>query len=82
MRFIKGFLLAVTGLFIMITLLSLLMPSKVMTVRSVTIHGTAERVFEEIKDLKNWKHWHPVFMQDSNTISISTPLNVAGAAGI
>ena len=82
MRFIKGFLLAVTGLFIMITLLSLLMPSKVMTVRSVTIHGTAERVFKEIKDLKNWKHWHPVFMQDSNTITISTPSSGINAFAI
>ena len=70
MRLIKGFIIAVTGLFVMITLLSLLMPSKVMTVRSVVIHGTAGQVFTQIADLKNWKRWHPVFMQDSNTIEI------------
>ena len=73
MRLIKGFILAITGLFLMITLLSLLMPSKVMTVRSVVIHGTTKQVFAEIADLKNWKHWHPVFMHDSNTIEISDP---------
>lgn len=73
MKFLKGFVLAITGLFIMITLLSLLMPSKVMTVRSVVIHGTTEQVFAEIADLKKWKHWHPVFMQDSNSIQISDP---------
>lgn len=73
MRLLKGFVIAVTGLFIVITLLSLLMPSKVMTVRSVTIHGTTQQVFQEIKDLQQWKHWHPVFMQDSNSISISNP---------
>ena len=73
MRLIKGFIIAVTGLFIMITLLSLLMPSKVMTVRSVVIHGTTPQVFSQIADLKNWKRWHPVFMQDSSVMEFSTP---------
>jgi len=73
MRFLKGFVFAITGLFIVITLLSLLMPSKVMTVRSVVIHGTTQQVFAEIADLGNWKRWHPVFQQDSNTIEISNP---------
>ena len=73
MKFIKGFVLAIAGLFIMITLLSLLMPSKVMTVRSVVIHGTTVQVFAKITDLNNWKYWHPVFMQDSNSIQFSSP---------
>lgn len=73
MKFFKGFVIGITGLFVMITLLSLLMPSKVMTVRSVVIHGTTANVFNEIADLNNWKHWHPVFKQDSNTIKISNP---------
>ena len=73
MKFLKGFVLAITGLFIMITLLSLLMPSKVMTVRSVVIHGATEQVFAEIANLKKWKRWHPVFMQDSSAMQISDP---------
>lgn len=73
MKFIKGFVFAIAGLFIMITLLSLLMPSKVMTVRSVVIHGNTEKVFAQIGDLKKWKHWHPVFMQDSIDMQISDP---------
>lgn len=73
MRLIKGFILAVAGLFIVVTLFSLLMPSKVMTVRTVVIHGTAEQVFAKISDLQKWKQWHPVFMQDSAAMHISDP---------
>lgn len=73
MRFIKGFILGITGLFIVITLFSLLMPSKVMTVKTVVIHSKPENVFVEIADLGKWKHWHPLFTQDSSLIKISIP---------
>ena len=73
MKLAKGFLLVFIGLAIMITLFSLLIPSRVMTVRTVMIHASPEKVFEQIADLKNWKHWHPVFMQDSNLVQVSSP---------
>lgn len=73
MKHVIGFFFVIAGLFIMITLVSLLMPSKVMTVRSVVIHVSDSTVFSEIKDLRNWKHWHPVFMNDSSGVIISTP---------
>ena len=73
MRLIKGFILAVSGLFIVVTLFSLLMPSKVMTARTVVIHGTSEQVFAKISNLQQWKYWHPVFMQDSAAMHISEP---------
>lgn len=71
MRLIKGFFFAVAGLSIVVTLFSLLMPSKVMTVRSVVIHAKSDKVFSEIADLEKWKHWHPVFMQDSTSMHFS-----------
>ncbi len=73
MKFVKGFILAIIGLFIVVTLFSLLMPSRVMTVRTVIIHATPEKVFTEIADLQHWKNWHPVFMQDSAAMQISVP---------
>lgn len=73
MRLAKGFILAIAGLFIVVTLFSLLMPSKVMTVRTVVIHAKAEQVFAQIADLHQWKKWHPVFMQDSAAMYISEP---------
>ncbi len=68
MRLIKGFLLALAGLFIMITLLSLLIPSKVTVSRGVEMNAGAKKIFTEISVLKNWKHWHPVFKNDSVNI--------------
>ena len=73
MKLAKGFIFAIVGLFIMITLISLLMPSKVLTARSVVIHAPADRVFASINDLKEWKKWHPVFMNDSTAIQFSDP---------
>ena len=60
-RLVKGFILALTGLFIMITLVSLLIPSKVMVVRGVVINSNAKKVFAAISNLHNWVHWQPVF---------------------
>ncbi len=71
MRLIKGFILALTGLFIMITLVSLLIPSQVMVARGVVINGSAKKVFAEISDLHNWPHWQPVFKNDSLKLNFS-----------
>lgn len=73
MRLIKGFIIVLTGLFIVITLFSLMMPSNVMTVKSVIIHSKTEPVFNEIADLGKWKNWHPLFIQDSSNIKTSDP---------
>lgn len=73
MKLAKGFFLAIIGLFIVITLFSLLIPSSVMTVRTTDIYAEKENVFAEIDDLQKWKRWHPVFMLDSSAIHFSTP---------
>ena len=71
MHIVKGFLLAIGGLFILITGVSLLIPSRVLVSRGVEMNTTAEKVFTEISILKNWKHWHPVFKNDSGKVSYS-----------
>lgn len=68
MKLLKGFLIAIVGLFVFITLLSLLMPSKVITVRSVNMHVPADKIMQEIGDLNNWKNWHPLFKNDSSIV--------------
>lgn len=65
MRLIKGFIFALAGLFIMITVLSLLIPSRVLVTRGVEVKAGKSRIFTEISILKNWKHWQPVFKSDS-----------------
>ena len=71
MKRVKGFILAIAGLFIMITLLSLLIPSKVMVTRGVVINAYRNKIFDEISVLRNWKHWHPVFKNDSTLVKFS-----------
>lgn len=72
MRLIKGFVLAIAGLFIMITLLSLLIPSKVMVARGVVVNTNAKKVLAELTNLRNWQHWQPVFKNDSLKLGFST----------
>lgn len=63
MKAIKGILFVLTGLFVFITVLSLLMPSRVMMVRTQVIRAPQDSVFTQLKDLRNWTRWHPVFQQ-------------------
>lgn len=79
MRFVKPFLFVATGFFILITLISLIIPSKVMTTKSVTIHAPNEKIAGAIKDLQMWRHWHPVFKADSAVMLISRPSTGVGA---
>lgn len=77
MRLFKGFFIVLAGLFIFITILSLFIPSKLMVTRAVVINARAGKVFNEINNLQNWKHWQPVFIIDSAKITFNT-----GADGI
>lgn len=72
MRLFKGFFIAIIGLFIFITILSLFIPSHLMVSRGVLIHAKADKVFAEIGNLQNWKHWQPVFIRDSIQIQFDT----------
>ena len=72
MRLFKGFIIALTGLFIFITILSLFIPSKVVVTKAVTINAGADKVFAEVRDLQNWKHWQPVFKKNSANIKFYT----------
>jgi hypothetical protein len=72
MRLFKGFFIVLTGLFIFITILSLFIPSKLMVSRAVVINANASKVFSQMSNLQNWKHWQPVFMSDSSQIQFKT----------
>ncbi len=79
MRLIKAFLFVAAGLFVLITLISLLIPSRVMTVKSVTIHAPQEKIGAQIKDLQQWKNWHPVFKSSAGDMIFTQPSDTAGA---
>lgn len=71
MKVLKGVIIVFIGLFVFVTLISLLIPSRIVTSRAETVQADSLKLFSEIADLKNWKHWHPVFIQDSNKIKFS-----------
>jgi hypothetical protein len=75
MRLFKGFFIVLTGLFVFITILSLFIPSRLMVSRAVVINANAGKVFNELSNLQNWKHWQPVFMKDSSQINLKTDAN-------
>lgn len=78
MRLIKAFLVGAIGLFIIITLFSLLIPSRVRVSRAVLINNTSnDAVYRQVAILKNWKNWHPIFTMDSAKM-FSYPPTTAG----
>lgn len=74
MRVIKVFLVGAIGLFIIITLFSLLIPSRVRVSRAVLINNTSnDVVYRQVANLENWKNWHPIFTMDSAKLSSHSP---------
>jgi hypothetical protein len=71
MRLIKAFLVGAIGLFIVITLLSLLIPSTVKVSRTTLINNTTSaKVLDQVVNLSNWKNWHPVFKNSDTNVNI------------
>lgn len=63
-------LVGATGLFIFITLLSLLIPAHPKVSRMVVINVTTkDSVMKQFTNLVNWKNWHPVFASDAVSVS-------------
>jgi len=71
MRYIKLFLVGIIGLFIVVTLMSLLLPSQVKVSRAVVINATTGKVYTQLADFKNWKNWQPMFASNLSTITFS-----------
>ncbi|HMG82385.1 MAG TPA: SRPBCC family protein [Ferruginibacter sp.] len=79
MRFIKPFIIGITGLFIVVTLLSLLIPSRIRVSRATVINASPDKILAQLTELKNWPNWHPLFKKDSVTITYATPSNTQNA---
>jgi hypothetical protein len=79
MKIAKGVLFAIAGLFLMVTLFSLLMPSRVVTTRAMVIQAPKKNIVSALQDLNQWKTWNPLFSGDSSTIMLSNPSSGIGA---
>jgi uncharacterized protein (UPF0248 family) len=83
MRLIKAFLVGAIGLFIVITLLSLLIPSTVKVSRTTLINNTTSaKVLDQVVNLSNWKNWHPVFKNSDTKINIPDAVSGGNSAEI
>lgn len=69
MRLLKGFVITIVGFFVVITLVSLLMPSHVITSRTINISAEPVDIMRQVGDLKQWRKWHPVFSAQDIKIS-------------
>ncbi len=58
---LKGFVIVMVFLFIFMFLLSLLIPSRVVLTKSISISDSTAAVFSKIQDLKEWQNWYPLF---------------------
>jgi hypothetical protein len=58
MRFVKLALISAVALFVVILLISLLLPSHVRISRAVDINAPAEKIYPFISDIKQWEKWN------------------------
>ncbi len=74
LKHIKAFFIILAFLFGVITLLSLIIPSNVLSAKSIDVTGEKTAIYNQIADLREWKNWHPFLMQvdGSKQIKISS----------
>jgi hypothetical protein len=72
MRLVKLALISIVGLFIVVFLMSLLIPSKIRISRAVDITAPKDSVVQQLSDLRNWQRWNQlVTSPDINNPSYS-----------
>lgn len=67
MKYFKWFLYGIGGIFLLILIIALFMPSKYEIERSITIDRHPETVYEKVATLSEWPKWNPWSLgSDSN----------------
>jgi hypothetical protein len=62
MRLLKPLLLGLAGLFIVIFLISSLLPNHVMTSKWVRVHASKDSILDEVRNLQGWQEWNGLLM--------------------
>ena len=80
MRLIKMFLFVLLGLFAVITIIGLLIPSSVKISRGIIVTADSSKVYAELSDVKNWNKWLPWITADSGAVvQLSAVTNQPGS---
>ena len=61
MKIFRLLLLSAMFLFLVVTAISLLIPSHIRISRAANIHATAGQVWQQVDDMYKWKNWNPFF---------------------
>lgn len=72
MRVFKLFLISIVFLFVVVTAISLLIPSQVRISKAINIHGQKDSVLSLISDTSKWKLWHPAFIPNDSAPKFPT----------
>ena len=72
MRIVK-FIIFLASIFVIIFLISLLLPSKVTVSKSVVINATGEKVKDQIVHFEEWKNWYPAFENKDISVTKNLP---------
>lgn len=65
MRIIKLALLSIVFLFLIITGMSLLIPSQIRISKAINLPNNEDVVNALVRDTGNWHLWHPLFLENS-----------------
>ena len=69
MRLIKLAIISTIILFIVVTLISLLIPSDIRISKAINIHGNKDSILSLIRIREHWTKWHPAFIPNDSTPS-------------
>lgn len=67
MRLVKLGLISLLGLFLVIFLLSLLIPSEMRVSRAITINAPVDTVLNYLKDMREWPRWNTLLKNEDLT---------------
>lgn len=67
MRLVKLALLSIVFLFIVVTAISLLIPSHIRISKAINLIAEKDSIFALINDTTRWKQWHPAFIPNDST---------------
>lgn len=69
MKRVIVFLTFIITVFVIIFLLSLLLPSNVTVAKTIDINATTETVKQQIIDFSQWRNWYPAFKENDITVA-------------
>ena len=65
MRLFKLFIISIISFFLLITGISLLIPSHVRISRATNILASPDAIWQQVDDMRTWQNWNPFFLDIS-----------------